>query len=61
MDSRLFNRLAHKNADRFIARQYAYHLLHDFYDDRETVLGLLREKGRVATEDQPIDPPENPE
>lgn len=48
-------------AEVLTARQYAYHLLHDFYDDRETVLGLLREKGRVAAEDQPIDPPENPE
>ncbi|WP_427311050.1 DUF4145 domain-containing protein [Cupriavidus sp. H39] len=35
------------------SRRYAQHLLHDFYDDRETVLAILREKGRVAEEDVP--------
>ncbi|MCY0856449.1 DUF4145 domain-containing protein [Cupriavidus sp. D39] len=37
------------------ARQYAAHLLHDFYDDRETVLTVLRSKQRVADDDQPVD------
>jgi hypothetical protein len=36
-----------------VAKEYAAYLLHDFYDDRETVLGLLREKARVAEEDRP--------
>lgn len=36
-----------------IAKEYAAYLLHDFYDDRETVLALLREKNRVADEDRP--------
>jgi hypothetical protein len=35
------------------AREYARHLLNDFYDDRETVLALLREKMRVPDEDKP--------
>lgn len=35
------------------AREYAGRLLHDLYDDRETVLAVLREKGRVPEEDQP--------
>ncbi|MBB5408876.1 hypothetical protein HDG34_002813 [Paraburkholderia sp. HC6.4b] len=37
------------------AKEYAAHLLHDFYDDRETVLALLREKNRIAEEGRPID------
>ncbi|WP_257130003.1 DUF4145 domain-containing protein [Burkholderia sp. RF4-BP95] len=35
------------------ARQYAQRILEDFYDDRESVLKLLRAKGRVADEDRP--------
>ncbi|QUN41765.1 DUF4145 domain-containing protein [Burkholderia cenocepacia] len=29
------------------AREYAARLLHDLYDDRETVLSVLKEKGRI--------------
>ncbi|WP_232444954.1 DUF4145 domain-containing protein [Burkholderia ubonensis] len=35
------------------ARQYAQRILEDFYDDRESVLKLLRAKGRVPDEDRP--------
>nr|WP_254210419.1 DUF4145 domain-containing protein [Burkholderia multivorans] len=35
------------------ARQYAQRILEDFYDDRESVLKLLRAKGRMADEDRP--------
>ncbi|KVN30899.1 hypothetical protein WJ63_08340 [Burkholderia pyrrocinia] len=35
------------------AREYAAHLLHDLYDARETVLAVLREKGRTPDEDLP--------
>ncbi|RDK04618.1 hypothetical protein DLM46_01750 [Paraburkholderia lacunae] len=38
-----------------VAKEYAAYLLHDFYDDRETVLALLREKNRFADEDRPSD------
>ncbi|WP_254366835.1 DUF4145 domain-containing protein [Paraburkholderia sp. NMBU_R16] len=34
------------------AKEYAAYLLHDFYEDRETVLALLREKNRIAEEDR---------
>jgi hypothetical protein len=34
------------------ARQYAQRILEDFYDDRESVLKLLRAKGRVPDEDR---------
>lgn len=34
------------------ARHYCQRILEDFYDDRESVLGLLREAGRVPQEDQ---------
>jgi len=34
------------------ARQYAQRILEDFYDDRDSVLKLLRAKGRVADEDR---------
>ena len=34
------------------ARHYAQRVLEDFYDDRESVLKLLREAGRVPDEDQ---------
>lgn len=35
------------------ARQYAQRILEDFYDDRPSVLTLLRNAGRVADDDQP--------
>ncbi|MCA7892062.1 DUF4145 domain-containing protein [Burkholderia cepacia] len=35
------------------AREYAARLLHDLYDDRETVLAVLKEKGRIAEEAAP--------
>ena len=35
-----------------VAKEYATYLLHDFYDDRETVVGLLREKNHIADEDR---------
>jgi hypothetical protein len=38
-----------------VAKEYAAYLLHDFYDDRETVLALLREKNRIAEEDRTSD------
>ncbi|MHA6896223.1 DUF4145 domain-containing protein [Ralstonia pseudosolanacearum] len=38
-----------------VAKEYAAYLLHDFYDDRETVLALLREKNRIADEDRTSD------
>lgn len=38
-----------------VAKEYAAYLLHDFYDDRETVLALLREKNRIADEDRASD------
>ncbi|NBC94433.1 hypothetical protein [Burkholderia thailandensis] len=31
-----------------VAKEYAAYLLHDLYDDYETVLALLREKNRIA-------------
>jgi hypothetical protein len=34
------------------ARHYSQRVLEDFYDDRESVLKLLREAGRVADEDK---------
>ena len=34
------------------ARQYAQRILEDFYDDRDSVLTLLRAKGRVPDEDR---------
>ncbi|WP_202119440.1 hypothetical protein [Burkholderia pseudomallei] len=34
-----------------VAKKYAAYLLHDLYDDRETVLALLREMNRIADED----------
>jgi hypothetical protein len=40
------------------ARQYAQRILEDFYDDRDSVLKLLRAKNRVADEDRP--PSEGP-
>lgn len=36
------------------ARHYAQRVLEDFYDDRESVLKLLREAGRVADEDRQL-------
>ncbi len=38
-----------------VAKEYAAYLLHDFYDARETVLVLLREKNRIADEDRTSD------
>jgi hypothetical protein len=35
------------------ARHYSQRVLEDFYDDRESVLKLLREVGRVPDEDKP--------
>ncbi|VWB17454.1 hypothetical protein BLA13014_00529 [Burkholderia aenigmatica] len=35
------------------AREYAARLLHDLYDDRETVLSVLKEKGRIPEETIP--------
>ncbi|WP_224052429.1 DUF4145 domain-containing protein [Burkholderia cepacia] len=35
------------------AREYAARLLHDLYDDRETVLSVLKEKGRIPEEAMP--------
>lgn len=35
-----------------VARHYAQRILEDFYDDRPTILGMLRAKGRVAHEDE---------
>ena len=35
------------------SRHYTQRILEDFYDDRETVLKLLRSKGRTPSEDQP--------
>lgn len=35
------------------AREYAARLLHDLYDDRETVLAVLKEKGRTPEEVMP--------
>jgi hypothetical protein len=40
-----------------MAKEYAARLLHDFYDDRETVLSVLREKGRVSDDDRPVERP----
>lgn len=40
-----------ENADVEAARQYAQRILEDFYDDRESVINLLREKGRKADDD----------
>ncbi|ANH72229.1 hypothetical protein ACS15_1460 [Ralstonia insidiosa] len=37
------------------ARQYAQRILEDFYDDRESVLALVRSKGRVPDEDRKIE------
>lgn len=37
------------------AKDYAARLLHDFYDDRETVLSVLRVKGRVSDDDKPVE------
>ncbi|KVP26407.1 hypothetical protein WJ85_34380 [Burkholderia ubonensis] len=37
------------------AKDYAARLLHDFYDDRETVIAVLREKGRVSDDDKPVE------
>lgn len=37
------------------AKDYAARLLHDFYDDRETVLSVLRAKGRVSDGDKLVD------
>ncbi|WP_316872040.1 DUF4145 domain-containing protein [Ralstonia mannitolilytica] len=42
-------------ADVEAARQYAQRILEDFYDDRESVLALLRSKGRVPDEDREIE------
>lgn len=40
------------------ARHYAQRVLEDFYDDRESVLRLLRDAGRTADEDkEPAAPP----
>ncbi|MCV9980963.1 hypothetical protein [Burkholderia pseudomallei] len=38
-----------------VAKEYAAYLSHGFYDDRETVLGLLREKNRIADEGRTSD------
>lgn len=35
-----------------LAHHYSQRILEDFYDDRETVLKLLRQKGRVPDEDK---------
>jgi hypothetical protein len=41
------------------ARHYAQRILEDFYDDRDSVLKLLRSAGRVPDEDKlPASPPE---
>lgn len=45
-------------ADVEAARHYAQRVLEDFYDDRQSVLNLLREAGRVPDEDKP--PPTDP-
>lgn len=37
------------------ARQYAQRILEDFYDDRDSVLTLLRSKGRVPDEDRKVE------
>ncbi|HDR9103155.1 TPA: DUF4145 domain-containing protein [Burkholderia vietnamiensis] len=37
------------------AKDYAARLLHDFYDDRETVLSVLRAKGRVSDDDKAVE------
>jgi hypothetical protein len=37
------------------AKEYAAYLLHDFYDDRVTVLALLRDKKRVTDDGSPSD------
>jgi hypothetical protein len=36
-----------------LAHHYAQRILEDFYDDRDTILGVLRAKGRVPDEDRP--------
>lgn len=40
-------------ADVEAARHYAQRILEDFYDDRESVLKLLRGAGRTPDEDKP--------
>ncbi|MCG1043531.1 hypothetical protein KQH60_13710 [Mycetohabitans sp. B8] len=35
-----------------VTKEYAAYLLHDFYDDHEKVLALLRQKNRIADEDR---------
>jgi len=37
------------------AKDYAARLLHDFYDDRETALSVLRAKSRVSDDDKPVE------
>jgi len=36
------------------AQHYSQRILEDLYDDRESVLGLLRESGREPTEDKEV-------
>jgi hypothetical protein len=42
------------------ARHYAQRILEDFYDDRETILKLLRAAGKVPEEDRPPASPDAP-
>jgi len=37
------------------AKDYAARLLHDFYDDRETVIAVLRARGRVSGDEKPVE------